>query len=104
MGGYAALEYSKFQPNQVAAVACIAGYYDTRCANSLMQTIAHIPLLFVHYTRDKVCPIAPVKQLLEVRRNLSKVLTEARILDGDEHCGDEIERQKALDWLHSVPR
>merc|ERR1712008_219355 len=67
MGAYAALEYSRFQPHRIAAVACVGGYYDTRCAEALLQTIARIPLLIVHYISDVLCPFPPINYLLEMR-------------------------------------
>merc|ERR1712187_161024 len=99
MGAYAALEYCRFQPHRVAAVAIFAGYYDTRRQEELVRIIGHIPLLVVHYSNDTVCPYRPMEFLIAIRRKMSTALTEARILRGDGHCGDEKERQKALDWL-----
>lgn len=99
MGAYAALEYAGFAPQHIAAVACMAGYYDKREAEALVQRIASIPLLVVHHERDSVCPCQPMKHLVEVRRKLAPALTDGWFLPGDAHCGDEADRQKALDWL-----
>lgn len=82
----------------------MAGYYDERQAEALVRIISNVPLLVVHYTKDTVCPFRPMKHLIDVRREFSEALTDAWILSGDGHCGDEKERQKALDWLHTRPR
>ena len=99
MGGYAALEYCRFRPRHVSSAAIIAGYYDPREQDNLVEVTGHIPFLVVHFRGDTVCPIKPIEHLIERRKRSAHAVTQSRVLPGSGHCPEEAERQKALDWL-----
>jgi hypothetical protein len=105
MGACAALEYSAFRPDDVAALAIVGGYFNPDHCKSFSRAAQKIPMLVVHFVLDDVCRFEPLRQhFFYWRLWRAKARTDSWILPGRDHCGSERLRRQMIDWLLEIKK